>query len=370
MQPVRFSDIIGQQDVVARLKGFGGFFASKGTTAGHILLTGEDGMGKETLANVFANEMGVGFQKVDASELKIIGDLTALVTNLKKCQVLLLSNLQWLRQSLANQLRSVHDYKYDIIIGQGPAQRTHVFDLQPFTLIATCPKKADCPQELLSEFSLVLNFQPYTRPQLQAIAESIASKAGASLESGVAELIAQSCDRPGAIDIVFRRLARAINKPAITKEDVSQAFLVFGINVRPDAAPTNCVGNLQHLSGQEFERLIAILLSRMGFHAEMTKTSGDGGIDIIAMFDKPIFGGRYLFQCKRFTPDALVGAPTVRDFYGAVRADNAMKGIFITTSDFTMQAREFGERVGLELINSVQLQKLFLEYGMLELENG
>ena len=368
MQPVRFSDIIGQQDVVARLKGFGGFFASKGTTAGHILLTGEDGMGKETLANVFANEMGVGFQKEDARQIQQQGDLTALLTNLKKSQVLLLSNVQSLKSVFAERLiGALRDDKLSIIIGQGPAARTHVMDLHPFTLIATCPKKADCPQELLSEFSLILSFQPYTRPQLQAIAESSASKAGASLEPGVAELIAQSCDRPGAIDIVFRRLARAIDNPVITKEDAS---LVFGINVRPDTAATNDVGNLQHLSGQEFERLIAFLLSQMGFHTEMTKTSGDGGIDIIAMFDKPIFGGRYLFQCKRFTPDVLVGAPTVRDFYGAVRADNAMKGIFITTSDFTMQAREFGERVGLELINSVQLQKLFLEYGMLELENG
>jgi len=367
---MRYGDIIGQEDVVARLKGFGEFYASKHSTPGHILFTGEDGMGKETITKIFANEMGVGFQKVDASELKIIGDLSALVTNLKKCQVLLLSNLQLLRQSLANRLRGVYDYRYDIIIGQGPAQRTHVMDLHPFTLIATCPKKADCPQELLSEFSLALSFQPYTRPQLQAIADSIANQVGVSLERGAAELITQNCDRPGAIDIVFRRLVRAINKSVITIEDVSQAFLVFGINVRPGAAPTNDVSNLQHLSGQEFERLIAVLLSRMGFQAEMTKTSGDGGIDIIAMLDKPIFGGRYLFQCKRFTPDALVGAPLVRDFYGAVRADNAMKGIFITTSDFTMQAREFGERVGLELINSVQLQKLFLEYGMLELENG
>ena len=108
----------------------------------------------------------------------------------------------------------------------------------------------------------------------------------------------------------------------------------------------------------------------MGFHAEMTKTSGDGGIDIIAMLDKPIFGGRYLFQCKRFTPDNLVGAPTVRDFYGAVKADNAVKGIFITTSNFTVQAREFGQRVGLELIDSTELQKLFVEYGMFELQNG
>jgi restriction system protein len=60
----------------------------------------------------------------------------------------------------------------------------------------------------------------------------------------------------------------------------------------------------------------------------------------------------------------LVGVSTVRDFYGAVTADRAVKGILITTSDFTAQAREFGERVGLELINSSRLQDLFVRYGM------
>jgi restriction system protein len=102
----------------------------------------------------------------------------------------------------------------------------------------------------------------------------------------------------------------------------------------------------------------------------MKKTTGDGGIDIIATLDKSIVGGRYLFQCKRFAPDNLVGAPTVRDFYGAVTADRAVKGILISTSDFTVQAREFAQRVGVELIDAAQLQRLLLDHQMLESQNG
>ena len=83
----------------------------------------------------------------------------------------------------------------------------------------------------------------------------------------------------------------------------------------------------------------------MGFRAEMTNATGDGGIDIVAVRNKPILGGGYLFQCKRYAPDNQVGVAAVRDFYGAVTADRAIKGIFVTTSDFTLQAREFGERV-------------------------
>jgi restriction system protein len=118
------------------------------------------------------------------------------------------------------------------------------------------------------------------------------------------------------------------------------------------------------MSGIEFEKLVSTLLERMEFRAEMTKTSGDGGIDIIAVLDKPIFGGKYLFQCKRYGTENLVGAPTVRDFYGAVTADKALKGVLITTSDFTAQAREFAERVDVELINLPQLRNLLAQHGL------
>jgi restriction system protein len=163
----------------------------------------------------------------------------------------------------------------------------------------------------------------------------------------------------------LKRVARAINKTTLSEEDVLKTLLAFGVSVSRVNSPRG-IGNLQNLSGQEFEVLISALLTRMGFQAEMTKTTGDGGIDIIAVLDKPILGGRYLFQCKRFAPDNLVGASMVRDFYGAAVADRAIKGIFITTSEFTVQAREFGQRVGVELINLEQLQELLLEHQLAE----
>ena len=102
----------------------------------------------------------------------------------------------------------------------------------------------------------------------------------------------------------------------------------------------------------------------MGFRAEMTKATGDGGIDIVAALDKPIVGGKYLFQCKRYAADSAIGAAIVREFYGAVAAEGAAKGILITTSDFTSQARTFAERVGIELIDSVRLQQLLSQFEM------
>jgi hypothetical protein len=117
------------------------------------------------------------------------------------------------------------------------------------------------------------------------------------------------------------------------------------------------------MSGADFERLITSLLRKMGFVAEMTKASGDGGIDIEATLDKPIVGGRYLIQCKRFASGSLVGSPIVREFYGAVIADRkATKGILVTTSGYSEPAKEFAEKVSIELIDGTMLAELLTQH--------
>jgi len=240
-----------------------------------------------------------------------------------------------------------------------------MMDIKPFTLIATCPRRSDCPPDLLRKFYLVLDLQPYSHVELQALTQSIAHTANLTLEPRAVELIVRtSGGRPGHIGTILNRLRRAINKDALSEDDVRKAFLAFGLNVDREK-PSNVIGDLQDLSGQEFEVLISTLVTRMGFETELTQPTGDGGIDIIAVLDRPIFGGRYLFQCKRFAPENLVGAPTVRDFYGAVTADRAVKGILITTSSFTVQAREFAQRVGIELIDLNALQELLFEYKLI-----
>ncbi len=358
-----YQNFIGQVDNVARLKAFTELFTTTGGTPGPILLIGEEGMGKTSLAIAVANELDVRFQEVDAASLEIQGDITAILTNLSDKQILLLKNIKNFRKVHFDRLKGLlqGDNTINIIIGT----RTHKMEIRPFTLIATCCKKSDCPSELLRDFSLVLSLQQYSMDELQALAERIGNTEGISLDAGAAALIAKTCDgRPDQIQSTLKQVTRAINKKRLTEDDVLQAFKAFGINVCSDT-PKNLLDNLQNLSGQDFEKIIDSLLTRMGFQTEMTKTTGDGGIDIIARFDKPIFGGLYLFQCKRFSPDNLVGAPTVRDFYGAVTADRAVKGILITTSDFTAQAQEFAQRVGIELIGMTQLQKLFLDYGLI-----
>jgi len=85
------------------------------------------------------------------------------------------------------------------------------------------------------------------------------------------------------------------------------------------------------------------------------------------VLDKPLIGGTCLIQCKRFALNTLVGAPLVREFYGALSADQkVVKGIMVTTSGFTDQARDFAHAVGIELIDGEKLGRLFLEFCMKE----
>ncbi len=120
--------------------------------------------------------------------------------------------------------------------------------------------------------------------------------------------------------------------------------------------------NLQSIEPIEFENLVKDLLIKMGFHAVTTKASGDGGIDILATNEQPILSGKYIIQCKRYTTGNNIGEPTIRELFGVMHAENANKGILVTTSDFSKQAIIFAQDKAIELINGKELIKLFAKY--------
>lgn len=121
--------------------------------------------------------------------------------------------------------------------------------------------------------------------------------------------------------------------------------------------------DIQSLSGVEFEIICKHLLEKMGFSVETTKTSGDGGIDLIAINTQPIFSGKYIVQCKRYT--GSVGEPVIRDLYGVVTSERANKGVLMTSGHFTKSAVAFAEGKPIELINGVAMRELFGQYGIL-----
>ena len=115
--------------------------------------------------------------------------------------------------------------------------------------------------------------------------------------------------------------------------------------------------NFEIMTGYEFEEYIAKLFKSKGFEVQRTAYSHAGGIDLVAIYNAPIFSGKYIIQCKKYT-DTLVGQPVIRDLYGVIMSENANKGILITTSDFTEEAYAFAKNKNIELINGTLLNRI------------
>ena len=131
-------------------------------------------------------------------------------------------------------------------------------------------------------------------------------------------------------------------------------------NMRVKNENQKSFGNINSLTGVEFEKVCQRLLEKMGFSVETTKTTGDGGIDLIAYNSQPLLSGKYIIQCKRYA--GSVGEPIIRDLYGVITSERANKGILMTTGVFTKQAQVFAEDKPIELINGIALQELLKKY--------
>jgi Holliday junction resolvasome RuvABC ATP-dependent DNA helicase subunit len=358
-------NIIGQELAVTRLRQFATHFSQRGEAPDHILIVGAEGMGKRAIANAVANELGVSIYMTNGTLLEKKGDVTAILTSLDQGDLIFLENIHRLRQPLKQiLLPALQDFKIDLIIGQGAGARVHPYVLNRFTCVASVPEEAAITSELHDAFPLVLRLQPYSKSELARIAIRVAENDSKLLTLPAAQLIAAACDgSPHQAETLVSRLAKG-SSPEITESDVRNYLSILGTHLESHTAPG--LSGVDNLSGIDFELLVGSLLSRMGFQIEMTKESGDGGVDIIATLDKPFLRGRYLVQCKRFAIGSNVGAPIVREFYGALRADrNAVKGIFITTSFFTNQARDFARDLPIDLIDRDQLCHLLREYDLL-----
>jgi Holliday junction resolvasome RuvABC ATP-dependent DNA helicase subunit len=353
-----FAQLIGQRECVERLKRFGELYAANAQTPEHILITGDEGMGKRMLARTFAKAFNTSIWEKPAREFERKGDLTAQLTTLETQEALLILDIQELRKPVAEILQTaLQHFRIDLLIGA--AKRVHPFTLNRFTCIGTAPRIGDIAPDLLRCFSLSLTLQPYSNQELKEMTVQLASKIGLVLNEGVVPMLVNASEHtPRSVEQMIRRFTR-FGKTTITEADAAEALAAFGLGPQQQRSVASA-NDLDGPSGVEFEKLITSMLGRMGFRAEMTRATGDGGIDIVAHLDKPIVGGRYLIQCKRFT--GQVGAPIVREFYGAVQADRmAVKGILITTSGFTDQAREFAENLPIELIDRHRLDGLLAD---------
>jgi Holliday junction DNA helicase RuvB len=217
LRPQRLREFIGQNKVKDNLEVAIQAAKARGEALDHVLLYGPPGLGKTTLANIIANELGTPFQQTSGPTLQIKGDLTAILTNLREKQVLFIDEVHRLQPALEELLYSaLEDYKLDIIIGQGPSARTHTMEVKPFTFIGATTRAGLLSAPLRSRFGIVLRLEFYTHGDLKVILERSAEILGVAIDDEGAMEIATRCRGTPRI---ANRLLRRVRDYAQVKGD-------------------------------------------------------------------------------------------------------------------------------------------------------
>jgi holliday junction DNA helicase RuvB len=198
LRPRWLNEFIGQPKAKEQLAIALEAAKSRGEALDHVLLFGPPGLGKTTLATIIANELGVGFQQTSGPALQIQGDLTAILTNLRERQVLFLDEIHRMQPVLEEKLyTALEDYKLDIIIGQGPAARTHVMELKPFTFVGATTRPGLLSSPLRSRFGILLRLEFYTEDDLRIIVQRSAEVLGVAVAGNSAYCKQAAAARPG-----------------------------------------------------------------------------------------------------------------------------------------------------------------------------
>jgi Holliday junction DNA helicase RuvB len=208
LRPRWLREFIGQEKAKQQLAIALEAAKSRGEALDHVMLFGPPGLGKTTLATIIANELDVEFQQTSGPALQIQGDLTAILTNLREKQVLFLDEIHRLQAVLEEKMyTALEDYKLDIIIGQGPAARTHVMDIKPFTFVAATTRPGLLSSPLRARFGILLRLEFYTDDELRYIVERSAEVLGIGIDhDGAAEIAMRSRGTPRIANRLLRRV--------------------------------------------------------------------------------------------------------------------------------------------------------------------
>ncbi|MBO6075229.1 MAG: Holliday junction branch migration DNA helicase RuvB [Paludibacteraceae bacterium] len=208
LRPLRFADFAGQTKIVSNLRIFVEAAKLRGESLDHVLLFGPPGLGKTTLSNIIANELGVGFKVTSGPVLDKPGDLAGLLTSLEPNDVLFIDEIHRLSPVVEEYLYSaMEDYRIDIMIDKGPSARTIQIDLNHFTLIGATTRSGLLTSPLRARFGINCHLEYYDADILSAIVARSAGLLGVHIDShAAAEIARRSRGTPRIANALLRRV--------------------------------------------------------------------------------------------------------------------------------------------------------------------
>ena len=208
LRPQTLSEFIGQAKVRANLKVFIDAARSRGEALDHVLFAGPPGLGKTTLAQIVARELGVNFRATSGPVIAKAGDLAALLTNLEERDVLFIDEIHRLSPAVEEILYpAMEDFQLDLIIGEGPAARSVRIDLARFTLVAATTRTGLLTTPLRERFGIPIRLMFYEVAELQEIVRRGARLLGLPLtEDGAMEIAKRSRGTPRVAARLLRRV--------------------------------------------------------------------------------------------------------------------------------------------------------------------
>jgi len=170
IRPKMLADYVGQASVREQMEIFIKAAKLRNDALDHLLIFGPPGLGKTTLANIIANEMGVNIRTTSGPVLEKAGDLAAMLTNLEPYDVLFIDEIHRLSPAIEEVLYpAMEDYQLDIMIGEGPAARSIKLDLPPFTLVGATTRAGSLTSPLRDRFGIVQRLEFYSVDDLTSI---------------------------------------------------------------------------------------------------------------------------------------------------------------------------------------------------------
>ena len=208
LRPLSFSDFSGQEKIVSNLGIFVQAARMRGESLDHVLLHGPPGLGKTTLSNIIANELGVGFKVTSGPVLDKPGDLAGILTSLEPNDVLFIDEIHRLSPIVEEYLYSaMEDYRIDILIDKGPSARSIQIDLNPFTLIGATTRSGLLTAPLRARFGINMHLEYYDSKTLAGIIRRSADILGVTYDDeSTYEIARRSRGTPRIANALLRRV--------------------------------------------------------------------------------------------------------------------------------------------------------------------